>query len=216
MKPKPLAAIAAAVVVILAGCGSTTAKVGAGAHSTGSHPTSPRPADATSSTAGTVPRTTTTTTAPTTTATTTAPTPSYGSVDRSNPSAVAVAMIEATFTSNTTKDKTPQDATRRSAIWYTPTAAAQLLAQQPTGPVGAQWLAWTAHKAVTAVAVTPNSDPGAPQDTPTVAYRQYAVQVTPHGAGGWTTPPDLYVCFVTLTRTDPSAPWQVATLQTDQ
>jgi hypothetical protein len=66
------------------------------------------------------------------------------------------------------------------------------------------------------VAVTVDHDPGAPPDTTAGADRQFTVEVTPHGEGGWTAPPDRYECFVTLTRNGLGALWLVATLRTDQ
>ena len=59
-----------------------------------------------------------------------------------------------------------------------------------------------------------NSDSGAPPDTAATADRQFNVLVTPHGADGWTAPPDQYQCFVTLTRPGGSSPWQVYDLRT--
>lgn len=140
----------------------------------------------------------------------------FGTVDRADPTAVAEAMLDAAFSSDTTADATPFAAVRRSLTWYKPAAAARVLASAPTGPVGAEWITWTAHKATTTVVVQTNTDPGAPADTATSADRQFNVIVTPHGEDGWTTAPDQYQCFVTLTRTSPTGPWQVANLQTAQ
>jgi hypothetical protein len=145
--------------------------------------------------------------------TTTTPPSAFGGVDRSNATAVAVAMIDGTFTSNTTTDTSQQNAIVRSAIWYTPSAAANLRSQAPPSSPGAEWIAWTAHHATTTVTTTVNHDSGAPSDTSTTAYRQFTVDVTPHGDDGWTTAPDMYTCFVTLTRTTPTGPWEVATLE---
>jgi hypothetical protein len=148
--------------------------------------------------------------------TTTTPPSAFGGVDRSNATAVAVAMIDATFTSNTTTDTSQQDAIVRSAIWYTPPAAANLRSQAPPSSPGAEWIAWTAHHATTTVTTTLNHDSGAPSDTATASYRQFTVEVTPHGDAGWTSPPDQYTCFVSLARTTATGPWQVASLQNDQ
>jgi hypothetical protein len=138
----------------------------------------------------------------------------FGNVDRASATAVAKAMLVTTFTSNTTKDETPQAAVARSEIWYTPAGAAAVRSGLATGPVGAQWIEWTAHKVVTTVAVTVASDTDAPPDTATTAARQLTVTVTPHGASGWTSAPDYYICFVRLVRSG-SGPWQVSSLETD-
>lgn len=139
----------------------------------------------------------------------------FGSVDRSNPTAVAAAAVTTAFTSNARTDTGPFDATRRALIWYTPVAAGKVLAAAPTGPVGAEWLTWTAHQVATTVGVSIDHDAGAPPDTAVAADRQLQVSVTPHGAGGYTTRPDVYQCFVTLTRTG-GGPWQVAGLEVTQ
>lgn len=206
-------AVAAAVVVVtLAGCGAATAGLARSGSISGSRPK----ASPTTRPAGSSPPTTSTTGSSTTTAPPRSTSRSYGTVNRHNATAVAEAMLKATFTYNTSTDKTPQAGVVRSAIWYTPTARAKLLAAAPQGSPGAQWITWTEHHATTTVALALAPDAGAPPDTATAAYRQFAVTVTPHGQAGWTGTPDTYACFVTLTRTSPSSPWQVASLETTQ
>jgi hypothetical protein len=139
----------------------------------------------------------------------------FGNVDRENASAVAAGMLKANFTSNTTTDTSPFNAMERGLIWDTPPEAAAVRASAPTGSPGAEWTIWARHQVTTTVSVRLDQDSGAPQDTATTAYRQYAVQVTPHGRDGWTAAPDLYACFVTLVRTG-GGPWQVSSLETDQ
>jgi hypothetical protein len=154
------------------------------------------------------------TTAPATTTTTTVK-HLFGNVDRENASAVAAGMLKANFTSNTTMDTSPFNAIERGLVWDTPTEAASVRASAPTGSPGAEWTVWSRHHVTTTVSVQVAQDSGAPQDTATTAYRQYGVQVTPHGRDGWTSAPDLYACFVTLARTG-AGPWQVSNLETDQ
>jgi len=208
------AAIAAALALALAGCGNTAAK--------NASPGSPAPAKAASGTP-TSPAPAPPTAAPTPTRGAASPAArasggrppavSFGAVNRSDPAAVAVAMLKATFTSDTRTDSRPYTAQKRALIWYTPDATAKVLAEAPTGAVGAEWTRWSQHQVTTTVAVSPGHDAGAPADTPTAADRQFMVQVTPHGAGGWTTPPDSYVAFVMLTRPAAAGPWQVASVQ---
>lgn len=200
---------AAAAVLLLAGC----------SHTPGGAGQAPVPTQAiiSASTLGVAtsgaPLTSSTPTAPMPTRT--APANAFGSVDGSDPTAVAEAMVTAAFTSSTRTDTRPFDATRRALIWYTPTAVAKVRAEAPTGPVGAEWITWTAHKVTTAVQVGISHDAGAPADTPTGADRQLQVRVTPRGADGWTSAPEVYQCFVTLTRVG-AGPWQVADLAVTQ
>lgn len=129
---------------------------------------------------------------------------------------MAAAAIVANWTSDTAVDAAPFAATLRSLIWYTPAAAAKVRSHPPTGPAGVQWSTWSAHRATTTVATRLDHDAGAPPDTPTAAYRSFEVTVTPHGQAGWTAPASHYQCFVTLTRTSASAPWQVAVFEVAQ
>lgn len=208
MRRGHLAAAVATVVVGLAGCGTTTSKVVAA-----NLPV------ATTAPSGLSTATTATTAPPTTAASTSSTTrvaAIYGQVNRSDPTAVADALLTATFTSNTTTDTSPQDAVNRSLIWYTAAEAAKIRSEEPTGPAGAEWTLWAAHHVVTSVAVAVNHDSGAPADTTVEAYRQFAVTVTPQGSNGWTTPPDEYQCFIVLTRPAAHGAWQVSSLQTDQ
>lgn len=202
---RPAVAVAAlAAVVAVGGCGSSTVSTGATGPATAPGHTTKGRSTVTAS-PGAVPAT-----APS--PTTTSPSP-FGTANRLDATGAAEAMLEANFTSNTTIDTTPFDATRRALAWYAPAAAAKVLAEAPTGPVGAEWITWTDHKVVTHATVQVNTDPGAPPDTATTADRQFNVLVAPHGADGWSAPTDQYQCFVTLGRADASSPWQVTDLQ---
>jgi hypothetical protein len=197
---------AATAVILLAGCGTSTSKVVAAS-----------PPSATTSASGLTAAPTATTAPPAaSTSSTTTGAASYRQVNRAEPTAVAEALLTATFMSNTTTDTRPQDAVNRSLIWYTATEAETIRSEEPTGPAGAEWTLWAAHHVVTSVAIAINHDSGAPADTATVAYRQFAVTVTPHGSNGWTTSPDIYECFIVLTRPAPHGVWQVSSLKTDQ
>jgi hypothetical protein len=202
-----LAVAVAAAVVLVAGCATTTSRVAAG------DPPSTTASASRPSTAATAAAPSTTAASASSTSTGAA---SYGPVNRAEPTAVAEALLAATFTSDTATDTSPQNAVIRSLIWYTAAEAATIRSEEPTGPAGAQWTLWAAHHVSTSVAVAVNHDPGAPADTATVAYRQFAVTVTPQGSNGWTTPPDVYECFIVLTRPATHGVWQVSSLQTDQ
>lgn len=206
MTRRVLAAVGA-VVLTAAGCGATS-QAAAGPN-TGANATA-IPAAATA-------RRALTSSAPATAASSSTTTPAdYGSVDRSNPTAVARAAITANWTSDTTVDSGPFAATLRSLIWYTPAAAAKVRAHPPTGPAGEQWSTWSSHRAITTVATALDHDTGAPPDTSTAAYRSFEVTVTAHGQAGWTAPASHYQCFVTLTRTSANAAWQVAVFEVAQ
>lgn len=139
----------------------------------------------------------------------------YGGVDRQDPVAVGEAFTRATLTFDTATQTSENPATVRSTIWCTPSFRAKMLSELPQGSPGAQWILWSAHKAVTTVAVrwVPS---GAPAETTTTAYESYSVTVTPHGEHGWTGASDYYVMFVTLSRTGLKAPWEVADFEVQQ
>lgn len=204
----------AALGVAAAACGTTRP-----AAATHSHPFHITPAptlshQAASTQKAIVPAPTTTTTTTSAAAVAAPPAPA-GGVNTADPNAVADAMLEATFTVNTVTDQSPFAAVRRSLGWYTPAEANQVLASDPTGSPGAQWITWTQHHVTTTVAVSaPQGDAGAPPDQPTLVHRIYIVTQTPTGTGGWTAPPVKYICYVTLARNG-TGPWQVSSLQVD-
>ncbi len=137
----------------------------------------------------------------------------YEGVDRQNPVAVGKAFLRASYTFDTGTQASTNPATVRSTIWCTPSLRARMLAELPHGSPGGQWIDWTAHKAVTAVAVDWAPESGAPPDTTDAAQESYDVTVTPHGEHGWTGEPDYYVWWVTLSRTGPKTPWEVASFE---
>ena len=141
---------------------------------------------------------------------------SYAGVDRQSPVAVGEAFARATYTFDTAAEASTNPATARSTVWCTPSLEAKMLASLPEGSPGAQWIEWTAHKAVTTVAVRWAPDPGAPHQTTTAAYESYDLTVRPHGEHGWTGAPDYYVMWVTLSRTGAKAPWEVADFEVQQ
>lgn len=216
MSRSKIAGTAATLVAgaLLSACGATSVHAASGNtirrpdNTTGFVPPAP------SATKTTLTTTTTTTPPPSTDATFPPTVTALLGLNRSNPTAVAVAMLDSTFSYNTNLDKSPQAALERSAVWYTPSAAKKLAAAGPQGSPGKQWTTWSQHHVITTVTVSAAPDSGAPPETSTSAYRQFAVTVTPHGSNGWTAPPELYACFVTLTNT--SVGWQVASLDTDQ
>lgn len=133
------------------------------------------------------------------------PAPQAEDVDE--PGRVAVAVLTAIHTSDTTTDRSARDAYTRALPLLSGQVAADVrTSANPTGP-GADWTRWTAHRAHTVVTVTASSDSGGPPDTPSAAYRQYAVTVTPVGRDHWQDVPVTYVAFTTLAR-EPAG-WRV-------
>ena len=137
----------------------------------------------------------------------------YGGVDRHNAVAVGKAFVRASYTFDTATQASTNPATVRSTLWCTPSLRAKMLAELPQGSPGGQWIDWTAHKAVTTVAVEWAPQSGAPPETTKAAYESFNVTVTPHGEHGWTGAPDYYVLWLTLSRTGPKKPWEVASFE---
>lgn len=137
-----------------------------------------------------------------------------GGVDMDSAKAVAVATAKALWTVNAAKDKTPFAAEVRATAYMTRSYGDEIKDNPPQAGPGAQWQSWAQHQVVTAVKVVASQDSGAPLSSPTVAYLQYGVTVTPHGAQGWKGPADTYVEFIELSRPSATAPWLVADINT--
>jgi hypothetical protein len=137
----------------------------------------------------------------------------YVGVDRDDPVAAGKAFVWASYTFDTATQASTNPATIRSTLWCTPSLRAKMLAELPQGSPGGQWIEWTAHKAVTTAAVEWAPQSGAPPETTKAAYESYTVTVTPHGEHGWTGAPDYFVLWLTLSRTGPKQPWEVASFE---
>jgi hypothetical protein len=137
----------------------------------------------------------------------------YGGVDRQNALAVGKAFVRASYTFDAATQASTNPATVRSTLWCTPSLRAKMLAELPRGSPGGQWIEWAVHKAVTTVAVEWAPQSGAPPETTEAAYESYNVTVTAHGDHGWTGAPDYYVLWLTLSRTGPKRPWEVASFE---
>jgi hypothetical protein len=129
---------------------------------------------------------------------------------------VAVAEVEATWTLDTTVGFGWYDGELAATAYMTPSYAAQIWTHPPAGGPGATWMAWAAHQVTTTVAATVEDDPGGPADTATAAYRKVVATVTPHGAGGWTGTPQVWVTYVVLSRPAAGTSWLVATTETNR
>jgi len=138
--------------------------------------------------------------------------PTPGPVNLADPTAVGEAFTTATFSYDANIDVSPAEAQRRSMQFATPSYAAKLQGSG-TQPGGAQWSTLTDHHGYTTPSLAENHDGGRPPDTPTTAVRSWMVTITGHSADGWTAPMGTALVFVSLTRTSPTAPWQVSGVQ---
>jgi len=133
-------------------------------------------------------------------------------VNLADATAVGEAFVATSFSYDTAIDVSPADAQRRSIPFATPAYAAQLRAAG-TLPGGDRWNTLADHHGYTTPTLAENHDGGRPPDTPTTAVRSWMVTTTGHSADGWTAPMGTALVFVTMTRTSPTAPWQVSGVQ---
>ncbi|GAA2110938.1 hypothetical protein GCM10009802_08330 [Streptomyces synnematoformans] len=135
-------------------------------------------------------------------------------VDEHDASAVSEGALTAMFTYDTTIDASRNDAGRRAAEagWCTEEYARQLRAAAARSAPGADWATWAEHRAYTTVKLTAADEAGRPADTPTTAYRQWNITVTPHGRNDWKGQPQHSTVFAELQRADPDAPWRLAAI----
>jgi hypothetical protein len=113
-------------------------------------------------------------------ASTPAPGPAPG-VDLHSASAVAIAVVEATWTLNTLVDAGWYAGELAASAYMTPRYAASIRQNLRTGSPGATWMAWAAHRVVTSVSAQVEADPGGPMSTAFIAYRKVIATVVPHG-----------------------------------
>ncbi|AWI31252.1 hypothetical protein [Streptomyces tirandamycinicus] len=140
--------------------------------------------------------------------------PSPAGIDQTDAGAVSRGALTALMTYDTITDDSRTEASIRTADagWCTPAFAAQLRSATTHAGPGATWTSWTQHRAYTTVALTAADEAGRPADTPTTAYRQWIVAITPHGRDGWKGPAEEYTAFVELTRAQAGALWRLSSL----
>ena len=178
-------------------------------------------------------------------ASTPAPGPAPG-VDLHSASAVAIAVVEATWTLNTMVDAGWYAGELAASAYMTPRYAASIRQNLRTGSPGATWMAWAAHRVVTSVSAHVEADPGGPMSTAFTAYRKVIATVTPHGTAaatdtatsseavtpadpatpgetqtpnstvGWVGQSEIWVTYLVLSRTSLGAAWRVALSETTQ
>lgn len=137
-------------------------------------------------------------------------------VNNRDATAVAVAVVAMTFRHDTAIDNSPSDAQRRARYWLDPPLTAQL-ADGPVAAPGAQWNTWVKHRAYTTTTTAADAtEYGAPADTATRADRAITVTVRPIGRDRWRGPAQRHALYVTMTRTNTTAPWRVSQLQVQE
>ncbi|MFH8337767.1 hypothetical protein [Streptomyces sp. AM6-12] len=136
-------------------------------------------------------------------------------VDENDATSVAKAIAVTTWTFDTRIDTTQVDAQRRTARWLTPGYARSIENAQPVAAPDASWTAMAEHHGYTTATARQAHDT-APQDTPTEAYRQFEVTVTPHGRDGWKGPAETWVEWIHLVRTRTGEPWKADNMRVAQ
>jgi hypothetical protein len=196
---------AAALAGLLAGCAASQPGAAATGHSAASPSTSASAGTAASSGLAA---------APVPAASLPVSLPNPGSVSYADPTEVSRATVIIQWTMDTVTDSSQYQAELRSAPFLTSAYLAQLTANPPVAAPGYQWDQWAAHRAYTTVSlVAEHDDP--PADTPTTAYRQWGITVTPHGTGGWTGAPLEATVFVLITRPGAGQRWLVSAISVD-
>jgi hypothetical protein len=140
--------------------------------------------------------------------------PSPAAVNYADPTAVSQAAVIIQWTMDTVTDASQYQAELRSAPFLAPAYLAELKANPPVAAPGYQWNQWAAHRAYTTVSLIAEPD-DQPADTPTTAYRQWGITVTPHGVGGWTGARVAATVFVLLSRAGSDRRWLVSAVYVD-
>lgn len=140
--------------------------------------------------------------------------PHPDNVDEHDAGAVSKGALTAMFTYDTTLDEGRNDAGRRvaEAGWTTEKYAQQLRDAAARSAPGADWTTWAEHRAYTTVKLTAADEAGRPADTPTTAYRQWNVTVTPRSRDDWKGQAEAFTVFAELQRANPQAPWELAAI----
>jgi len=138
--------------------------------------------------------------------------PTVSTVNLTDATAVGEAFVITSFSYDTAIDVSPANAQGRSIPFATPAYAAQLRAAG-TLPGGDRWNTLADHHGYTTTTLAENHDQGRPPDTAAAAVRSWTVTTTGHSPDSWTAPMGTALVFVTMNRTDQTAPWQVSGVQ---
>ena len=136
--------------------------------------------------------------------------PVLATVDRTSADAVAMAVVTAFNTADTTVDAGPNDAAAAAISLLTADYAAGIVNTPPLRSPGAQWNTWTTQgvKLTATVAALPDDRPA---DTASTATRIYLVTQAPTLRSGTTQPAVVTIAYVGLARTN--AGWSVAQVE---
>ena len=137
--------------------------------------------------------------------------PDLKRLDQRDATAVSKAALTLMWTVDSATDHGQQDAYQRATPLLDSVYKA-VIADQGGGGVPGQWSRHRAYAKVRLTRQTPEGD--VPADTPTLAHRQWRINVTPTGRDGWKDSPVHVTAFVTLKRDKPSGPWRVSAVGT--
>ncbi|MEU9019233.1 hypothetical protein [Actinomadura sp. NPDC048394] len=134
-------------------------------------------------------------------------------IDQRDATAVSRAAVRVMWTVDAATDRSQRDAYLRARPLCTSEYAAALAADAAAGAIPT---AWTDHRAYAKVDLAPRTPEGdVDEDTPTTAYRGWAITVTPTGRDGWTGTPVHAIAFVALKRPNASTPWRISHVGTN-
>jgi len=132
-----------------------------------------------------------------------------------DPDVVTTAALRVLFGSDTTLDTQPIDAEKRALPWLGGPFAAAIRSAAIVAAPGAVWNGWAAHQAHLVVTVARGYDDGAPPDTAAAVHRQWLITQSPVGTGPgrtrWTGTPVRTVVYTITTRA--GGRWAVTTVQ---
>jgi hypothetical protein len=137
--------------------------------------------------------------------------PDLSRLDQSDATAVSKAALALMWTVDSAVDHGQQDAYQR-AFPLLDSVYKAVVAGQGGGGLPGQWSRHRAYAKVRLTQETPLGD--VPAETPTLAHRQWRIEVTPTGRDGWKDTPIHATAFVTLRRNGPDDPWRVSALGT--
>ncbi|CAI9411581.1 hypothetical protein [Aestuariimicrobium sp. T2.26MG-19.2B] len=127
---------------------------------------------------------------------------------------VARSFVATAWSYDTALDATPSDAGRRATSLATPDMAEALRTAGTRAQPGAWWTEMASHRGYTTTQLHEGGLGEGPSDSPTLAQRAITVTATPHGAGGWTgSPLPPVTLIVTCGRGSADQPWKVSAMR---
>ncbi|PZF83689.1 hypothetical protein C1I92_11260 [Jiangella anatolica] len=142
--------------------------------------------------------------------------PDPATVDGADPTAVAVAVLTAAYSFDTTRDASSEDAMERTQAWLAePYDSSVYDLDGLRQDVERDWEQWAQHQAFASInAIEPHRTDVDTPDTATRAERRFYVRMTPVGRDAWNGALVEHQWFAFLERASPDDPWRVVELQT--